>query len=145
MKDGDISSEVAPRILVVFEGIIGSLHPKKEKQYLRAVRRSRWDEAISCWELNEHSLRVIWDLTYRRAQAVDVVTFVSQQFADVLAARLDEEDMPVHRVWFSTPPRLARMLAYMPDVTAVYDADESHVFTYGAKGHVLSDPAQLGM
>jgi len=144
MQHGDISNESAPRILLVFEGAVGFLPDIKVKDYQRAVRRHAWDDAVSCWELSEPILRRILDLVLRRNLAVEVVTFISQPFADVLAARLDEEDVPVRRVWYSTPGRLSRRLAYMPDVAAVYDPDEAHVFTYGSKGRVLVDPNQLG-
>ena len=144
MKDGDLDNVTVPRIILVFEGAVGFLPDSNQKAYDKAVLKQRWDEAISCWELNELMLRKIWDLTFRKSVTVEIVTFISQPFADVLAARLDEEDMPVRRVWFSTPGRLSRMLAHMVDVTTVYDPDESHVFTYGSKGRVITDVNQLG-
>lgn len=144
MQRGDISSEVVPKIIIVFEGAVGFLPADREAEYDRAVRKQRWVDAMYCWSLDEHMLRKIWDLAFRRSLTIEIVTFVSQPFADVLAARLDEEDMPVHRVWHTTPAKLSRQLAYMPDVAAIYDADEAHVFTYGSKGHVLTDVSQLG-
>lgn len=144
MERGDISNEAAPRILLVFEGALGFLPDTKLKDYQRALRKHSWDDAVSCWDLSEIMMRKILDLVLRRNLAVEVVTFISQPFADMLAARLDEEDVPVRRVWYSTPGRLSRRLAYMPDVAAVYDADEAHVFTYGSKGRLLTGADQLG-
>jgi hypothetical protein len=144
MQHGDLSSEVVPKILIVFEGAIGHLPPDKEASYQKFLRKQRWVDALYCWSLDEQMLRKIWDLSFRHSLTVEIITFISQPFADVLAARMDEEDMPVHRVWHTTPAKLSRQLAYMPDVSAVYDPDEAHVFTYGARGRVVTDASQLG-
>lgn len=144
MKGGDLDNAVVPRIILVFEGALGFLPDSAVKDYEKAVKKQRWDDAIALWEFDEHMMRKIWDLTYRKSVTVEIVTFISQPFADVLAARLDEEDMPIRRVWYSTPARLSRQLAHMIDVSTVYDPDETHMFTYGAKGRVINDPNQLG-
>lgn len=144
MERGDISNVTIPRVLLVFEGAVGTLPPGRSKAFGKAVARKRWDDAVACWELEEMMLRKIWDVTLRKSITVEVVTFLPEPFADMLAARLDEEDVPVHRVWATTPVRLVRRLPYMPDVSRVYDPDSDHVLSYGAKGRYLTSPNQLG-
>jgi hypothetical protein len=144
MQKGDLSNEVIPRILLVFENAVGWLPDANIKAHAKARAKQHWEDAVACWDLNELMLRKIWDVTFRKSITVEVVTFLGAGFADCLAARLDEEDVPVHRVWATTPAQLARKITFMPDVAKIYDPDEAHVFTYGAKGCVLTDVHQLG-
>lgn len=65
MKHGDLSAEIAPRIVVVFEGIVGVLPDPHDKKYLKAIGKKHWAEAIRFWQLNDFTLRKIWDLTAR--------------------------------------------------------------------------------
>lgn len=144
MQKGDLSHDIVPRILLVFEGAVAFLPDDKRKAFDKAYRKQRWTDALALWELNELMLRKIWDITFRKSLTVELVTFLGQGMADVLAARMDEEDMPIARVWATTPGQLSRRLAYMPNVSVVYDPDENHVFTYGSKGKVITDVNQLG-
>lgn len=145
MEKGDLGSEEVPRLLIVFEGAIGYL-PDDDSMTAceKAVAKGKWDDALALYSLYDLLLRKIWDLTMRASVTIEVVTFVSEEFADLIAARLDDEDVPVHKVWHSTPGVLARKLPYMPAVFAVYDPDPAHVLTYGSKGRLLTDVNQLG-
>jgi hypothetical protein len=144
MDKGDLSNEVIPRILLVFEGVVGWLPPENKKTYDKLVRKGQWYYAVYEWELNDLMLRKIWDVMFRQSRELDIITYIGgQPFADALAARLDEEDVPVRRVWYTTPAILSRKIALMPDVAAVFDPDPAHQFTYGGKGRVITSPHDL--
>jgi hypothetical protein len=139
MERGDISNEVSPRLVIVWENLLGLLptkaHEAKVSTYLKFKRYGR---AVNVFELNEMLARRIWDVTWRLKFSVDVVTYVNDDFADEVRDRLDREDLPVGHVWHKTPQVLARELAYMPHVAAIYDPNPSHRFTYGSKGRIIS-------
>lgn len=143
LRNGDLSSRMLPRLLVVFEGAIGILPVDKQVAFDKAVKRHRWQEAIGLYELNELILSKILDLHWRLDVNVTVVTWMGEDAELAISMRLDEENIPAGTM-SSSPNRLARELSYRPDIVAVYDPDPAHVFTYGGKGVVLTDANQLG-
>ena len=138
MYKGDISNEVSPRLVVVFEGLLGVLPNARVRAAESVARKARrWKKAVSLWEINELAGRAIWDVTMRKHQTVDVATYLGEEFAEALAERLDDENLPISKVWATEPHLLARELAYRPDLAAIYDPNPAHQFTYGGKGRIL--------
>lgn len=139
MQGGDISNEVTPRLLMVFEGLIGLLPTPRSRTVESLCRKARqWGMAVNAYEINEGMAKAINDAVWRRHQQIDVVTFLGEGFADAVAARLEEEQFPIGHVMATTSEKLARRIATMPDVFAVYDPDPTHRFRYGGKGRFLS-------
>lgn len=148
MKNGDISNEVVPRLALVFEGLVGVLSSPREQAVEALARKAkRWKRAVSAYSLNDPMVRRIWDTTWRLGFNIDVVTFLGEGFCSALRERLEDEDqLPISKVWASTPQRLSREIAYMPELAAIYDPDPSHRFTYGGKGRIIdpTHPELLG-
>lgn len=145
MEGGDISNAVAPRVLFVFEGLIG--RPPVGNQAIKAkVSRKlhRWTNVVDAWDLDETMVKQMWDLVWRRNVQFDVVTFLYEEsFAVALWKRLDGLGLPVSRVlWFDSPQHLARSLVYMPDVRTVFTADRSNAMAYGKVGRLVVDRSQ---
>ncbi|MDP9870448.1 hypothetical protein [Streptosporangium brasiliense] len=137
MKNGDISNEVSPRLLIEFEGLLGAKLTSR-RMYLVARRLRRWEQAADLWDLDDLVIKVIIDLTWRLHQEIDVVTTGPREFARALGDRLDNEQVPVRRVWTYDPRYLARRLISMPYVTAVYTPDPKHALMYGSRGRVIT-------
>lgn len=147
MQGGDISNQVVPRLVIVFENLLGLLPTKTaEAKAASYLRFKRWNRAVNVYEINEGLARRIWDVTWRLDFSVDVITYVSEEFAEAVEKRLEREDLPIRSVWFTEPHLLARKLAYMPQVACIYDPDPHHVFTFGSKGRIISpaDPNLIG-
>lgn len=137
MERGDISNSEAPRYVFVFEGTIGQIDSTDVLAERALCKTRQWRRAVARWDIPEITGTLMWDLSWRRGVRFDVVTYRSKGFADALRDRLADEDYPVSRVWADTPAHLARKLARMPAVLAVYDADEKRRFTYGHRGIIL--------
>jgi hypothetical protein len=136
MQGGDISNEVSPRLVLVYEGLLGLLPTPRARAGESLARKARqWKRAVKAYEINEPLARVIWDTVWRYRYSVDVITYLGEDFAEAVEWRLDVEGLPVGRVWADNPQRLARRLALMPDVAAVYDNE--HHLIYGSKGRML--------
>lgn len=139
MLKGDISNEVVARLVMVFEGLLGLFtDPKAQAKYDRAVKRGKWKEAADAFTINEIVAKHVWDLTWRRGYNLDIVTYLGVDFAEALQSKLERENLPVSRVYASTPTLFSRELAFRPDIAHVYDGDTSRVFTYGPKGTIVS-------
>ena len=142
MQGGDIDNRVVPRLVIVWENLLGLLPNKAaEAKAASYVKFKRWNRAVNTFEINEALARRIWDVTWRYDFSVDVITYIHEDFVEALENRLDREDIPVRSVWFTEPHVLARKLAYMPQVACIYDPNPHHQFTYGSKGRILN-PAQ---
>jgi hypothetical protein len=142
MEHGDLSNKVSPRILLVFENAMGFCTDRAK--FDKAVKRKHWDAASGLWDFNELMMRQILWLFWKKDVRTEVVTFLPGEFADLLLLRFDEIDLPIHRVWSTTPESLGRQIAYMPDLACVYDPEPSRWLMYGSKGRFLQHAAQLG-
>ena len=87
--------------------------------------------------------RILW-LFFKKNLNIEVVTYLGDDFAEELAEWLDDEMVPVSRVWSTTPDALSRNIAYMPDLHTVYDPDPERWLAYGSKGRFISDINMLG-
>jgi hypothetical protein len=132
MKNGDLSNRVSARILLVAEGALIYQVNKKGKRF-----RDRW-------ALHDLMMRQILWLFHKKDINVEVVTYLGDEFAENLAEWLDDEMVPVSRVWSTSPATLARNIAYMPDLACVYDPDPERWLTYGSFGRYITDATQVG-
>ena len=143
MRGGDISNRVEPRLLVVFEGLLG-IHAdvRARAKYSTAMKLHRYGSAVKTFELNEQLQRAIWDITYGRFNyAVDVVTFLDERLVAPLRDHIDEQGLPIGHVMYSDKLLLARSLNYRPDVAGVFYPAAAHPdFTFGSKGYAV-DPS----
>lgn len=144
MYKNDLSNRMLPRLVVVFEGAVGILPSDKHKDFDKAVKKNRWQDAIELYELNDLILSKILDLHWRKNINVEIVTWLGAGAAYAIQEVLDEEGIPA-LVYSSTPVKLAREMVYRPDIVAVYDPDPGHVFTYpSGKGVIITDANQIG-
>jgi hypothetical protein len=149
LLNGDIDNRVEPRLLVVFEGLLG-IHTdaKARAKYSTLVKVHRYQTAIRTFSLNEQLQRVIWDATYGRFNyTVDVVTFLGEKLVNPLSDYLDDNGLPVGRVTYSDKLLLARSLNYRPDVAGVFfPAGPQPDFSFGSKGYAVdpSNPNLIG-
>jgi hypothetical protein len=126
-------------MVVVFEGLLGLLPDVKARTTEQAYRRAhRWQRAVNAYEINELMAKHIWDVVWRFHYSVDICTYLGDDMADAITERLDRENLPVGNVFATQPNLLARRIALMPNIAAIYDPDPAHRFTYGSKGRFLS-------
>lgn len=138
MQNGDIGNTVVPRLVIVWEHLLGLLpdktHEAKAATYLKL---HRWDRAAKTFELNTGLAHQIWDVVWRMNYQVEVVTYLDEKMIEPIEAWIERHDLPISRVWADDPDKLSRRLAHMPYVAAVYDPDPAHRFRFGAKGRFM--------
>lgn len=142
MEHGDLSNKVSPRLLLVFENALGWCTDKTKCE--KELKRQHWEKSFGYWTWNELMLRQILWLFHKKDVRTEVVTFMGEGFADCIKFELDALDIPVHRVWSTTPESLGRQIAYMPDLACVYDPEPSRWLMYGSKGRFIEHANQLG-
>lgn len=140
MQDGDISNEVAPRLLVVFEGLIGQLDgPVHQKKHDFYVKTHAWRRAARMWTLDGFVLKRMWDYVYRLRQSLDIVTYLDEREAEHVHERLDELSYPFGGFIPTTLDGMVHGILLNPSVHAVFDGDPKRWLTYGGKGRGLRD------
>lgn len=143
VEKGDISGTPSPRLLFVFEGLIGHPPTGPVHQVVHGLsqRLGRSSIAVAQWEIDPTMVQQLNDLFWRHNYRSDVVTFLGVNFAVALLRRFEELVLPVSNVLaFDSPEALAHNLALMPDVVTVYDGARSRKMLYGSKGRYVSDP-----
>lgn len=148
MERNNLSSVPVPKIVLVFEGALAWVPPgdrRVQKQFDRAVSRERWAEAADLFVFNQKMETVVWDRAYRMSCQIDIVTYLGPDaWAEEVARRVGEEELPIHSVWATTPQKLGRQLSYMRDILRVYDPYPENALMYGPRGTYLTDPNQFG-
>lgn len=145
MEGNDLDNRLPPRWLVVFEGVVGQ-HPKPtdRNSYDFLTKTHLWKRAVATFQPDKHSIKVLWDLTWRQNYKFDVVTFTPERCQDHIRNWIDRYNIPCANVWhYPDAAHLGRDLAFMPDVYAVVHAEPSNRFTYGNRGVLVSDGWQI--
>lgn len=146
MRRGELSSEVLPRVYVVFEGLIGILPDAvtKTKEAL-ARKRKKWEQAAGYYQLNLPTSGGMRDLYWRHRFRVDVITFIDPAFVSPVRDRLDSRNLlfgDVH--YYPSPQELAQDMVYDQSILGVLDPNPNNALAYGSKGHYCS-PGQLDL
>lgn len=142
MQRGDISGDLVPRFVLVFEHLVGIVPNSLSRvSYEGLIRTKRWKRAIPYLLVNEPLAKQMWHVTWHLQHQLEVVTFLHPDAVEPIEHWIDRHDLPVHRVWSTEPNVLARKIATMPDLAAIFDPDPSHALTFGRKGRIIN-PAQ---
>lgn len=142
MQGNDLSNESQPCLVVVFEGLLG-IPPEEDRKRAWWQRTRSAKKIVADFRINELLVAQIRHTPY----PVEVATFLGEDFAREIEARLDEVHALVRRVWHTTPEELARVHITHPDVARIYDPDPRRAFaSYGSLGrHLMPEhAARLG-
>ena len=123
MQGGDLANDLLPRLVLVFENLVGILPEQVRHRavYSSFVKAKRWRRAVNLLQVNEPLARQMWHVTWHLHHQIEVVTWLNPDAVEPLQAWVDRNDLPVHRVWHIEPNKLARKIATMPDLAAVLD------------------------
>lgn len=145
MRKGELSTEMLPRLYIVFEGLVGVLPDTKTKA-LEALHRKRkqYEKAVAQYKLSEPTKQGLRDLYWRHNFRVDVLTFHGQEFADAVRDRLDSRNLLFGDVVAYDESELLYELTYDRSILMVLDPAPERVLRWGRKGRfVTSDDLNL--
>ena len=144
MKNGDLSNQPAPRLIVVYEGALAYLPEDRVKEYEKALKKKDYKKVAALFRFNSAMLDKILYLSFKKNYNISVVTWFPEEVVGEIEEALATLSIPVRSVFSSSPDDLARLLPYNPDVVCVYDPVPEHILKYGSKGFVLTDANDLG-
>lgn len=137
MKGGDISNRSSPRVVIVWENLIGQLPEQKYGKEARLVARKKWERALDLWVTNEQILHLVLDGWVRRDLNFDVLCTHPLGFAKHLNQRLEREGFPFGHMYNHSLMEFDQQLAYLPNVIAVFHGEENRPFLFGGRGQYL--------
>jgi hypothetical protein len=145
MKNGDLSNKAAPRIYVVFEGLIASVPEDRKVIYaeLTSKRHIDWVKAMKLYELNELVCQKIGWLAFHRDVNICVVSWLHPDASYGIDYLLDKRGLPTG-IMMSTPDEMAHHLITRPDVIGIYDPEVMHILTFGSKAKHATGPNDIG-
>lgn len=131
MQNGDLSEWRRKYIVIVIEGVLCSrVERHGEKRRLRKA-------SVLSVHVQWHELplkRVVVIKHNYPDMGVDLVTFVSQDFADEAAEYLDALNIPYDSIKYTPWETFATALRFQTDVQAVYDVDPQRLSRFGQLG-----------
>lgn len=138
MQGGDLSNESPPRIMFVFEGLLGI--PKGGK-FDRIAKNSRilgrYKRLLDCYDFDEMTWRRLHDLAWRRDFRIDCATFEPEGIIEPLEARFNRMNLAIAHVYhYDDPQDLARRLAYMPEVMYTIHGRTEWQYAFGHTGRL---------
>jgi hypothetical protein len=141
MDKNNLSNVVVPRVLLVFEGALGHIAGQDIDEFNYRASLGNWAEAWQMWTLNDGMAGKIWQVAKTQFIQTSVVTFIAEfeEAGAGLTEYFDGHGLPISEVIATTPKKLARELAYMPDVACVYDANPDTWAMFGRKGQALTN------
>jgi hypothetical protein len=146
MQNGDLANQPGPRVLLIFEGALGSLASGSQAAFRKFARKQDWGKAASAWQINRLLMRQINHVTWHSNVTVEVVTFVAgPDFAAAVETMLSQLGLSISAVsYYASAVDLSNQLPYWLNILAVYDPDAMRSMTYGAKGRHLVSAHDLG-
>lgn len=142
MLDNDISNEISPRFMFQWEGLIARyVEPDPYRKILHSWPRKAGKATyqINQFEFDGRMVAHLWDIQWRSRYSIDIVSFLGDWAEEPIKRRLDDAHIPYANFIMTTPERLARELAYMPHIYAVYFGDPNLALTFGGRGRHVPD------
>jgi len=134
MERGDLEVSTRPRIVVVLEGALAGVTPVVE--HTGWLRRSETIDYVLTWQ-RDPLARVATMKRQWPDVAIDVVTFISQEVADLAAEFFLEAGIPIDAVSYRGLDRYTSLLQFQSEITMVVDSDSSRLDRYGQLGHAV--------
>jgi hypothetical protein len=134
MQDGDLATSVRPHIVVVLEGVLATVTPVE--------RRSRYMRRLEVVSFNFlwHDTPLKRIATMKRNwpdTAIDVVTFLGGDVADMAATFFQDCGIPVDSTESYRFDHYTSILRYQSDVTMIVDSDDDRLDRYGQLGRAV--------
>jgi hypothetical protein len=137
MQHGDIGPiAVGLTTVFVFDGTIATLPPTKVKAEERLLRKEKWGRALNLWSIDQDVCAGMRDLILRQRVPVEVLTWHSSEFAEIVKEVLYGFGVPVYDITSSVYEVISPQIAVNRAISTVYD--NGHQFGYGYKGRKIA-------
>jgi hypothetical protein len=133
MQHGDLATHTRHRLVVVLEGVIATVTPIVEEHRWRADKHLGWN-----YTWHEAPLKRMANI-YRRYPeiAVEVITFLSQDVADLAADFFTDTGIPFDEVSYQPFSHYVSKLRYQTGIAQIIDSAPDRLDRYGQLGRAV--------
>ena len=130
MERGDLATSTRQRLLIVLEGVLCSVTPIIEHRRLRSDQTTGWN---LLW--HDTPLKRMVYLSERYPDlAMEVVTFLNQEVADLAADFMIEVPVPYSEIEYKDFKRFCGYLPYQHGIVQILDSEPARLDHYGQLG-----------
>lgn len=142
MERGDISNQRAPKLVFVFDGLVGVIPAEDERVAKKLRRRGKWEQLARVYEVDTKMGAHLWDIVWRSPFSFDIVSFESAEEAwyEALERLLERANVPFSRLEvYDDPNDFAQHMVYAPNILRVYHGRSDWWAKFGDKGQLITD------
>ena len=142
MEGNDISNQIAPKLVFVFDGLIGTIPEEDRKLADKLRRRGKWEQLARVYEVDTKMGAHLWDIVWRSQFSFDIVSFESddERWYEALERLLNRANVPHSRLEvYADPNDFAQHMAYAPNILRVYHPRSDWMFKFGDRGEIITD------
>lgn len=142
MERGDISNQRAPKLVFVFDGLVGVIPAEDERVAKKLRRRGKWEQLARVYEVDTKMGAHLWDIVWRSPFSFDIVSFESAEEAwyEALERLLERANVPLSRLEvYDDPNDFAQHMVYAPNILRVYHGRSDWWAKFGDKGQLITD------
>ncbi|MFN2347137.1 MAG: hypothetical protein ABR616_15670 [Dermatophilaceae bacterium] len=142
IEKGDISNSIAPKLVFIFDGLVGRIPQDEERVAARLRKRGKWDQLARVYEVDTKMGAHLWDIIWRSPFSFDIVSFETddEKWYDALERLLNRANVPHSRLEiYADPNDFAQHMAYAPNILRVFHGNPSWNFKFGDRGQYVSD------
>lgn len=134
MQDGDLGTWEQPRILLVLDDCLAVVKYEKER---KGLRRKDVPQDPDSWTWAITTVKTIMRYAYNSVP-IEVITFTSQDVADLAAAWFDRYGIEVSETRYYRFDHFTRSLMWQRgNVQEIIDTDQERVLSFGQLGRVI--------
>ena len=144
MEGNDLSNEIAPKLVFVFDGLVGRVPDEDARLAEKYRKRRKWDLLARVYEVDTQMGAHLWDIVWRSRFSFDIVSFESadERWRDSLERLLDRANVPYSRLeTYDDPNDFAQHMVYAPNILRVYHGRSDWWAKFGDKGDLIIDAA----
>ena len=133
MQHGDLATHTRQRLLLVLEGVLATVAPVVEHHRWRADKVTGWEMT---WYETPLKRMVYIDATYPDL-AVEIITFLHEDVADLAATFLNDVPIPFSEVRYQEFGHFLNSLPYQVGLTQILDSAPDRLDRYGQLGRAV--------
>lgn len=135
MEKGDLGTWVDNSVIVVLEGVLAQIPaPEVHKSgILHRTTETSWAPAET-WGWSMMAIKVVNDKAHRLSLPIDVVTFLSEDVAEMAAEWFNRYAVAVSSCEYLDFTMFCEALKWRPNIHSVIDTDPDRLHRYGVKG-----------
>jgi hypothetical protein len=133
MQHGDLATYTRHRLVMVLEGVFATISPR--------IETHRWrSDKVTGWDIEWHEIPLKRLAYFSRTypdMALEIITFLGQDVADLAAEFLLASNIPYHEISYQEFRDFVSTLPYQIGISQIIDSSPERLDRYGQLGRAM--------